>query len=305
MTEVVTLTLNPTLDITTSAPAILPTEKLRCAAPRFDPGGGGINAARVVQRLGGAALAIFPAGGPAGETLRNLLREQGLPCEALPIRGTTRESFTVDESSTGRQFRFVLPGPELTLGEQAALLDSLARLSPAPPILVMSGSLPPGVDPGVLRQVATATRQAGMRLLLDTSGPALRAAQGAFLVKPNLRELAEALGREIDGAAEEATAARELLARGTAEVVLLSLGTRGALLVAAGIEERFPPLAVPIRSAVGAGDSMVGAAALMLARGQSLHEAARYGMAAGAATLMTPGTELCRAEDVARLYAAL
>ncbi len=303
MAEVATLTMNPALDVATSTATVLPTDKLRCAAPRFDPGGGGVNAARVVRLLGGEAVAVFPAGGPAGEMLVRLLGGLGLGCHAVPVAGATRESFTVDEASSGRQFRFVLPGPELSTAEQEACLASLAALSPAPGVLVVSGSLPPGVEPGFVGQVAKVARRLGARLVLDTSGAALRAAQGAFLVKPNLRELAEALGREIHDEAEELAGARELVVRGTAEVVLLSLGARGALLVASDVEQRFAPIPVTPRSAVGAGDSMVGAAALALARGWPLREAARYGMAAGAATLMTPGTELCRREDVERLFA--
>lgn len=303
MTHVATLTMNPALDVATSTAKVVPTDKLRCAAPRFDPGGGGINAARVVHELGGTAVAIFPAGGPTGEVLARLLVEARLDCEAVPIAGTTRESFTVDEGSTGQQFRFVLPGPELSDAEQEALLATLARLLPVPRTLVMSGSLPPGLGPDFVARVGEVARRLGTRFLLDTSGPALRAARGAFLVKPNLREMGEALGREVRGEADEAAGARDLIGRGIAEVVLLSLGARGALLVADGIEERFAPIPVVPRSAVGAGDSMLGAVALALAQGRPLAEAARYGMAAGSATLMTPGTELCRRADVERLFA--
>jgi len=302
MTDVATLTMNPALDVATSTDKVVPADKLRCASPRFDAGGGGINAARVVHELGGTAVAVFPAGGMAGQALMRLLAEARLDCEAVPIAGATRESFTVDEGSTGQQFRFVLPGPELSETEQEALLATIVGLSPVPRVLVMSGSFPPGLVPDFMARVGAAVRQLGTRFILDTSGPALQAARGAFLVKPNLRELGEALGREVCGEADEAAGARELIAHGTAEVVLLSLGSRGALLVADGIEERLPPIPVVARSAVGAGDSMLGAVALALAQGRSLAEAARYGMAAGAATLMTPGTELCRRADVERLF---
>jgi 6-phosphofructokinase 2 len=141
---------------------------------------------------------------------------------------------------------------------------------------------------------------------LDTSGAALHAARGSgiYLVKPNLRELGDLLGRQIRGDAEEVAAARELIGMGLSEVVVLSLGPRGALLVSARGHERFPPIEVPVlRSAVGAGDSMVAALTLALVRGLELREAVGFGMAAGAAALMTPGTELCRRDDVERLFA--
>lgn len=303
MREVATLTMNPALDVATSTEKVVHTDKLRCGPPRLDPGGGGINAARVVRELGGAAVAVFPAGGPAGQALVRLLGEAALDCDAVPIAGMTRESFTVDEASTGQQFRFVMPGPELSATEQDALLAALSGLTPPPRIVLMSGSLPPGVGPEFVGRVCDVARGRGARFILDTSGPALRTARGAFLVKPNLRELGQAVGRDVQGEADEAEAARELIALGVAEVVLLSLGARGALLVGNGVEHRFPPIPVVARSAVGAGDSMLGAVALALAQGRTLVEAARYGMAAGSATLMTPGTELCHRADVERLFA--
>ncbi len=305
MVEVATRTVNPAVNAATSTGVVVPTDKLRCAPPRFDPGGGSVNVERLVRVLGGEPVAVFPAGGASGDVLVSLLTDLGLACHAVPITGTTRDSFTVDEASTGRQFRFVLPGPQLSAAEQERLLASLEDISPAPRFLVMIGSLPPGVGPELATRVSEVARRLGARLLLDTSGPALRAARWAFLVKPNLRELGEALGREMRGEDAEAAAARELIMRGTAEAALLLLGARGALLVASGIEERLAPIPVTPRSAVGAGDSMVGATTLALARGWPLRYAARYGLAAGAATLMTPGTELCRREDVERPFAEI
>lgn len=303
MAEVATLTMNPALDVSTTTDAVVPTDKLRCGPPRFDPGGGGLNAARVVQILGGEAMAVLPAGGAVGEVLLRLISEHGLDCQPIRIAGTTRESLTVDEASTGRQFRFVLPGPELSAVEQAACLGALDALSPAPRVLVISGSLPPGLAQDFVARAVEVGRRRGAKLLLDLPGAALATVRGAFLVKPNLRELGDALGHEVAGDAAELAGARDLIARGVATAVRLSLGARGALLVAPSIEERLEPIPVQARSAVGAGDSMVGAAALALARGRGLRAAARYGMAASAATLMTPGTALCRREDVERLFA--
>jgi 6-phosphofructokinase 2 len=306
MTVIATLTLNPSLDIATSTEAVVPTDKMRCGPPRYDPGGGGINVARVVRILGGDTVAVLPAGGPAGQSLHDLLDRDGISHQVVPIRGPSRESFTVDERGSGRQFRFVLPGPELSAAEQQACLDRLAEVARGARFVVGSGSLPPGVHPGFYGRVVTVARDLGARFVLDTSGEALRhTGPGVYLVKPSLRELRELLGRDLADDAEQVGAARELVERDFAEVVVLSLGAQGALLVTADSDERLAPIEVPVRSAVGAGDSMVAAITLGLVRGLSLHDAVRFGMAAGAATLMTPGTELCRREDVERLYAAL
>lgn len=302
---IVTLTLNPALDVTTCTEKVRPGHKLRCSPPRFDPGGGGINVARVITHLGGQATAIFPAGGPAGATIVQLLEAQKVPILPVKIAGATRESFTVDEGRPGDQYRFVLPGPELSDGEIAALLDALFGVAGITHVVV-SGSLPPGCDPAILKRIGDRCRSTGAKLVIDTSGPALAAAEGAgaWLIKPSLRETAELLGRDIASEADEIAAARALHERGFAEVVVVSLAERGALLVGAGEELRVPAIPVEAKGTVGAGDSMVAAITLAASRGKGIADALRYGIAAGAATLMTPATELARKEDVERLYAA-
>ncbi|MEP9359728.1 1-phosphofructokinase family hexose kinase [Sphingomonas sp. KR3-1] len=302
---IATLTLNPALDVTTCTEKVRPQHKLRCTAPRFDPGGGGINVARVITHLGGKATAVFPSGGPVGAVIVKLLEDEKVPILAVPIAGTTRESFTVDEGRPGDQYRFVLPGPELREDEQAALLDALFGLADVSHIVV-SGSLPPGCDPAILKRIGARCREAGVKLVIDTSGPALAACEGAgaWLIKPSLREVADLVGRDIASEDDEMAAARTLQARGFAELVVISLAERGALLVGAGKELRVPAIPVEAKGTVGAGDSMVAAITLASAEGKGIEDALRYGIAAGAATLMTPATELARKEDVERLYAA-
>lgn len=306
MVKIATLTLNPALDVTTSTDTVRPTHKLRCAAPLFEPGGGGINVARVVHALGGDVTAVFPCGGSRGALFEKLLREAGVPIAPVPIAGATRESFTVDETGTGEQYRFVLPGPSLDEAEIVRLLETLAALDGPPAYVIASGSLPPDCDPAIFRRLCALCSRIEARLVIDTSGAALAAVEGscAYLIKPSLRELRELVGRELATGDEERAATRELLARGFAEVVVVSLGERGALLVAEGTELCMPAIEVPIGSAVGAGDSMVAGLTLALAAGRNLEETLRYGIAAGAAALITPGTEPARREDVERLYSA-
>jgi len=303
MAAIATLTMNPALDLTTVTDRVRHTHKVRCGPPRYDPGGGGINVARVVKSLGGDPVAIYPAGGAIGEMLRHSLDRTGLAQHVISVADATRESFTVDEASTGKQYRFVLPGPTLTEQEQRACLAAIAGLSPAPQYLVVSGGFPPGSDiAGLSAELAGIARKLGARLVLDTSQAMREAAPGAYLMKPSLSELSNMMGRPISNRADEIDAARKLVSEGRAEVVIVSLGAGGALLVTEADAEHFTALSVPIRSAVGAGDSMVGATVFALQQGWSLHDAVRYGMAAGAATLMTPGTELCYRHDVEALF---
>lgn len=305
MFRIATLTLNPAMDLSTAAAQVEPTRKLRCSLPRYDPGGGGINVARVVASLGGDAVAIYPAGGPFGDMLQRMLAALGLAQICVPIDGYTRESFTVDETGTGRQYRFVLPGPNLAPAEQQACLEAIAQLDPPPAFVVLSGSFPPGVAVTFFDEVAALVQRLGARLVLDCSGEALQYAAsrgGIYLLKPSLNELASLMGQAEEDEAGQEAALRSLVERGVAEIVVLSLGGEGALLASQAGVERFRAPDVPVCSAVGAGDSMVAAIVLALSRGWSLRDAVRYGIAAGSATIMRPGTELCRAEDVERLF---
>lgn len=304
MSRIATLTLNPAMDLSTAIVQVEPTRKLRCSLPRYDPGGGGINVARVIATLGGDAVAVYPAGGPLGDMLQRMLAALGLAQICVPIAGYTRESFTVDETRTGRQYRFVLPGPNLAPDEQRACLDAIARLDPPAAFVVLSGSFPPGVAMTFFDEVAALAQRLGARLVVDCSGEVLRFAAsrgGIYLLKPSLNELISLVG-QVESEAEQEAAVRSLIERGVAEIVVLSLGGEGALLGSRAGIERFRALDVPVRSVVGAGDTMVGAIVLALSRGWSLHDAVRYGIAAGSATIMRPGTELCRAEDVKRLF---
>lgn len=305
MTRIATLTLNPAMDLAVSTPRVAATHKLRCSEPRHDPGGGGINVARVVQILGGDSLAVYPAGGPFGEMLRRALDGLGLAHLPVAIAGDTRESFTVDERETGLQYRFVLPGPRLTEQERLGCLAALRGLHPAPGYLVVSGSFTPGIGAEFYEELLALAGQVGARLVVDLSGEPLAYAArrgGAYLIKPSLNELATLIGRMPAGEAEQAAALRELIAVGAAEIIVLSLGAAGALFATADRLERVASPQVPVVSAVGAGDSMLGAIVHALAEGRELGEAVRYGAAAGAATVMRPGTQLCRREEVERLF---
>ncbi|MDP3370158.1 MAG: 1-phosphofructokinase family hexose kinase [Brevundimonas sp.] len=299
----VTLTLNPALDLSTAVARVEPAHKLRCEPPRFDPGGGGINVGRVIRRLGGSALAVYPEGGSTGQRLSVLLEAEGTPTRPSRIAGETRESFTVLDQSDAREYRFVLPGPELSSGELDACLE--AAISAASPrgFVVVSGSLPPGVGPDCFTDLARRARVGGLRLVVDTSGPSLAAAleAGVYLAKPNLRELTDLMGSSLPDTASRVQACRDLIARGGSSAIALSLGAEGALLVTGDGAWSSPGLPVEPVSSVGAGDSFLGGFLWALGRDLGLVDGFRHAMASGAAALLSPGTELCRRADVFRL----
>jgi 6-phosphofructokinase 2 len=305
--SIVTLTMNPAIDVSTDADYVVTDHKVRCGAPTYEAGGGGINVARAVRRLGGDVLALFPAGGPAGALLATLLQAEDVAHRPWPIAGWTRENLNVAERVSGRQFRFVMPGPALQAGEWQALLEAVDGLQPAPRYLVASGSLPPGVPADFYGQLAQRVRRRGVRLVLDASGEPLRSALGGgvYLLKPSLREFEEITGERGCEESRLPGLGQRLLDEGRCEILILSLGARGVLWMSATERGRRAAPAVPVRSSVGAGDSLVAGIVLSLAQGRPLADAVAYGVAAGAASVMNPGTELCRVTDVARLYAEM
>jgi len=303
MASIYTLTLSPSLDSATMTPQIYPEGKLRCSAPVFEPGGGGINVARAINHLGGKATAIFPAGGATGEHLVALLADEQVAVDTVDARDWTRQNLHVHVESSGEQYRFVMPGAKLSDDEFRQLEEKVLTIESGS-LLVISGSLPPGVKTEKLTALVQAVLQRGIRCIVDSSGDALKAAlePGQLeLVKPNQKELSALVNRELNQPDDVRTAAEELVRTGKAHRVVVSLGPQGALAVdKTGCVQVVPP-PMKSQSTVGAGDSMVGAMVLKLAQGASLLEMARYGVAAGSAATINQGTRLCSLADTQKI----
>lgn len=303
---VLTITLNPALDLTTAVERLEPRRKLRCAPPRYDPGGGGINVSRAIRKLGGDSHAFVVLGGATGRQLRTLLDEEGIACTVYESRGETRISFRVVDRAADRPYRFVLPGPEQT-GEEEGLLAALADCIGAKGFryAVASGSLPPGLADDFYARLACRVAESGGRFVLDTSGPALKAAErdGLFLIKPNRQEAQALLEGRAGTPKSDADLAQALVEQGIAEVVVLTLGRDGAIVGTADRLFRLRSPEVEVRSTVGAGDSFLAALTLGLAREWSLEDACRYGAAAAASTVTTEGTALCERAQTERFFA--
>ncbi len=303
MTDVVTITPNPAVDLSTSVERIVPVHKLRGTSQQRNPGGGGINVARVIKRMGGDVRAIYPVGGATGDLLRKLLDGEGVTSQTFSIAEETRVDFFVSEISTGRPFRFILPGPSLGEGEWQQCLTLLSTIEPSPRFVVASGSLPRGVPDDFYARVARVAKQLRARMVLDTSGPPLAAAvaEGVDLIKPNLREMRELAGHEPNDAREWEAAAKALVHDGKIGTIALTMGHLGAVLVTPNQVLRAEPLPITPIGAVGAGDSFLGALLWQLASGSDLEQSFRYAVAGGAAALLNQGTGLCLPDDVRRL----
>ncbi|AKH43142.1 6-phosphofructokinase 2 [Altererythrobacter atlanticus] len=304
MPTIATLTMNPTIDVAYEVNQVRHTHKMRGRKANYDPGGGGINVARVFGRLQGNANCYYLSGGAAGAMLDVLLNQRCFVRKPIQIAGNTRIATNIFERSTGHEFRFVPPGPEVTAAEADACLSALAEAEGQ--FLVASGSLPPGVPVDFYAKVGEIARKRGIRMVLDSSGDALRAGLSAgnvYLVKPSESELAGLVGRDLDTVEEIESAALQVVESGQAEMVAVTLGANGAMLVSNTGSLFLPSLKVEVKSATGAGDSFLAAMLYRLAVGDDPPDAFRYGMAAGAAAAITAGTDLCFPEDIERFHA--
>jgi 6-phosphofructokinase 2 len=300
--RIVTLTLNPAVDIACDARAVVPVRKVHTFAETYDAGGGGVNVARVLHELGADVTAIVLAGGVTGRLVVELLAEEGVRCHPVPIADRTRICTTVHDHAGRQEYRFVAEGPQVSPAELEAGLAAVAS-EPAE-WLVASGSLPRGVEVDSYVRVAKLAAQNGGKFVLDTSGAPLQAAlgHGIALIKPSLGEFETLMGRNLPRASEQNAAALQLVRAGAADRVAVSLGHRGALLATQDGVWRQPAPDVHAVGAVGAGDSFLAALILALARGSDARDALAWGSAAGAAAVMRTGTAHPKREDVEELY---
>jgi len=301
---IVTITMNPAVDKSTSVNKLVPEKKMRCSELITEAGGGGINVSKALKELGGESLAVFPSGGLNGKLLENYLTAQQINIKCIAVAHETRENIVVRETDTNSQYRFVMPGAALTEKEAQSCFDILQQLQPRPSFIVASGSLPPGLPDNFFGQLAKVAKQLNARFIIDTSGQPLQLAakEGVYLLKPNLSELCALVGKEHLELNEVDDAAMEVIKQGRCEVMVVSMGPSGALLVTRDGCEHVPTPAVKKQSTVGAGDSMVAGMVWMMEQGKSLSETVRFGVACGTAATMNPGTQLFKKADVYRLY---
>ncbi len=299
---VLTLTLNPVLDKSTTVDRLVAEQKMRCPNPQLAPGGGGINVSRGIAELGGKSKILATAGGANGQVLRQLLTDKKLDFELVETVAATRESFIVTDVSTNHQYRFNSVGEPLSEKEGDVFLKKIKELRPE--TLVASGSLPAGLGADFYEKVARLANKIGSKFILDTSGEPLRMAadEGVFLLKPNLPELCALAGAETLELDDVDDAARSIILSGKCQVVVVSLGPGGAMLVTRDAHEHIPAPTVKKRSTVGAGDSMVAGMVWALQSGLDFRKMAQWGVACGSAATMNPGAELFKKADAERLF---
>jgi len=249
MKRILTLTINPAIDASCSVESVFPDHKLRSSPVCHEPGGGGVNVSRAIRNLGGESVVFYLAGGPSGQMLGLLLDREGLQHEAMPIEDWTRENLTVTERTSGQQYRFVTPGPDLRVEEWKSCLKRIGGLDSIPDFVVASGSLPPGAPMDFYGRLAKVVSAKHSRFVLDTSGSALAEglrSGGVYLVKPSMRELRGLVGRDLVREKEQEEAVLEIVKETRAQIVVVSMGAAGALLVTEKGCERIATPTVPI-----------------------------------------------------------
>ncbi len=310
MPDILTITLNPAVDMSTATDCLKPGQKLRCDAPSSDPGGGGINVSRVIATLGGHSRALVAMGGLAGQALKTLLEEEDLDVLPFHAPGNTRASFAVRDRSTGQQYRFVLPGPQWGETRLADVLRLSAEAAPIGGYVVLSGSLPPGIPDDFPLHLARAIAPRRAELIADISGAALAtlcarpakiAADPIALLRMNRSEARSVAGRPLAKREDSAGFASALVHKGVAKLVVVARGADGSVLATPDGCFHCTPPEVEVVSKIGAGDSFVGAFTLALAHGLPPQEALRRGTAASSAAVLTEATELCTRADADRL----
>jgi 6-phosphofructokinase 2 len=304
MTKIITITLNPALDKSITVKSLVPEKKLKAENVKTEAGGGGVNVSRALHKLGLDSKAFYLAGGYTGKEFTRLLEKEGVEGIPVEIEGDTRENFIVLDTNSAKQYRFGMEGPTVKESEWLQILERI-KIENDIQYIVASGSLPPGMTTDFFKQLAALARQKKAKLIVDTSGPALIDAvrEGVFMIKPNLGELAALQGTKENLSFEDAiNAGNKLIVANNCEMIAVSMGGEGALLITSNGHYHAKPPEVKVQSTVGAGDSMLAGLLFALVAGYSELDMLRYGVAAGTAATLHPGTELCNKADTDRLY---
>ncbi len=306
--SIITITVNPAIDMHTDTDQVEPEIKIRCNRAAFDPGGGGINVSRAVRKLGGDSTALYPSGGQTGRMLDNLLEKEGIDRVNVPVEATTRLNLTVAETESGNQYRFTVRGASLKNAEWEKLLDMVDQLSPPPTYLVASGSLPPGVPEDFYARLGKVVEgRPEIRYVIDTSGRPLQIAAEArpYLLKPNRREIRELVDVKFGDTDGFKQATSSFARQKGIQAIVVSAGPDGVVLATPDYAHFYKSPDVRVNSKIGAGDSMVAGIVTGLAEEMDLSRAVIQGIAAGASAVMSPGTELCNAESTREVMAEL
>ncbi|MGB8955545.1 MAG: 1-phosphofructokinase [Tumebacillaceae bacterium] len=296
---VVTVTLNPAIDKTVTVPTLEVGGLNRIQQSRLDPGGKGINVAKVLHGFGLDVTATGFVAGIQGQHLLRQLHAIGLRSDFQEIEGDTRTNLKVYAEDTRVTTEINENGFTVSGEALAAFQQKLSKLLKRASVLVLGGSLPPGVPVHIYRDFIGLANAQGVKTILDADGEALRQGIEAqpFVVKPNVYELEQLFGRTLGTQDDIVGAGRELLDKGIS-LVVISMGSQGSIVLDREQAYQVSPFPITPQSTVGAGDSMVAAIAYCLLAGKSVREIAEWATTAGTVTASKSGTQVCTLPEV-------
>jgi 6-phosphofructokinase 2 len=296
-----TITLNPALDRTLWIQKVRDDVSNRILEEKSFAGGKSVDVSKVLKNLGVDNIALGFVGGFAGRELEGRLLNEGIETDFVRVSGETRTNIIIHETGTGKQLAFNARGPEIKPDELMQFIEQLERL-PCGEVVAIGGSIPLGVSPEIYRKIINLVKKCQAKVVLDVDGEALRQGIKALpnVIKPNIHELSELAGRELTGLDDVISAARAINQQGV-EIVLVSMGAKGILLVSDGQQYLAVPPNVNVESTIGAGDSSVAGFVSGLVQGKDLKQCLIYAVAAGTATTLRQGTALCQKDDFERI----
>jgi 6-phosphofructokinase 2 len=296
-----TITLNPALDRTLWIQKVRDDVSNRILEEKSFAGGKSVDVSKVLKNLGVDNIALGFVGGFAGRELEGRLLNEGIETDFVRVSGETRTNIIIHETSTGKQLAFNARGPEIKPDELMQFIEQLERL-PCGEVVAIGGSIPLGVSPEIYRKIINLVKRCQAKVVLDVDGEALLQGIKALpnVIKPNIHELSELAGRELNGLDDVVSAARSINQQGV-EIVLVSMGAKGILLVSDGQQYLAVPPNVNVESTIGAGDSSVAGFIFGLVQGKDLKQCLIYAVAAGTATTLRQGTALCQKDDFERI----
>jgi len=297
-----TVTLNPALDRTIWIDELQQEDVNRIHREENYAGGKGIDVSRMIQILGGDSIALGFLGGYTGLEIEGILLNEGIAHDFVRTSEETRTNIIIHETKNGKELKFSASGPEIQPAELGLLIQKIDSLKPSPSFVVISGSIPVGLNAGIYTQLTLAFEKLGARVVLDADGDALRKGIKAtpYIIKPNVKELSRIIGSEPKSKDEFVGASRKLLS-GELEIVVLSAGSSGLYVVQKDSAFRTIPPEVEAVNTVGAGDAVVAGLVWGLETGVSLKDSAILGTACGTATVLSEGTAMGSRETIEKL----
>lgn len=299
--NIAVITLNPSIDKTITIDRLIPYGLNRVKSSRLDPGGKGVNVARVLKNFGADVKICGLVAGETGKRLISFLDQAKIKNDFLQIEGETRTNLKIFDQSVNKMTEINEAGVFVDADSETRFLDQYKSLISGVSIVVLSGSLPPGISADFYAECITIAKTQGIKTLFDADGDALKKGLAAvpYAIKPNVHELEMLTGQTFQDYQAIVNAANRIIDTGV-EIVIVSMGPDGAIVAGKGEAYKVDSWDIPVKSTVGAGDSMVGALAFSVERNDSLFDIAKITTAAGTITASKAGTQICTMDEVER-----